>query len=195
MRKSLGLRRPVQRAALAVAGCLALLPLTAPSSAARPVTARAAQAVASTFSPLGRERRDQVFDPVYLVQANSGRGATFEVYSGWDYALLTNEPGNGTPLVFTRDDQGNFTITSTSSNWGGYRTWCMHGTDIRLEKSDCSTRWEFVPAEGDLFYIKVVGKNWRIYTTFMEGKKRWLAADNNVFNVQEEFVKFRVVHP
>ncbi|WP_331742886.1 hypothetical protein [Kitasatospora sp. NBC_01300] len=41
---------------------------------------------------------------------------TFEVYDNWDYALLTNAPGNGTAVVLTLDHEGNYSIASTSAN-------------------------------------------------------------------------------
>ncbi|MFF3002300.1 hypothetical protein ACFVTF_05755 [Kitasatospora sp. NPDC057940] len=86
--------------ATAAVGCLVLLSLTAPVSSAQ--------------APAGR-KRDVVYDPVHLVQDDSGRGVTFEVYDNWDYALLTNAPGNGTVVVFILDHEGNYSIASTSA--------------------------------------------------------------------------------
>ncbi|MET9398756.1 hypothetical protein [Kitasatospora sp. NPDC002965] len=197
MWKSLLLHRSLRRTAVAAAGCLALLAGTAPASAAQDTATRAAghRFPASAAHP-APSKRETVFDPVYLVQANSGRGATFEVYAGWDYALLTNQPGNGTALVFTlHADDLTYSIESTSANWGEYRTWCLYGADIRLEKSSCRTRWQVEDLGGDEFYLKVAGTKKRIKTSKLQDRKRWLAAEEEIFIVNEEFVRFKLVHP
>ncbi|MFE6871540.1 hypothetical protein ACFVFS_33945 [Kitasatospora sp. NPDC057692] len=196
VRKSLLLNRSVRRMAAAAAGCLALLPVAVPASTAQAATNRAGHRLPADFAHPVAATRETVYDPVYLVQANSGRGATFEVYAGWDYALLTNQPGNGTALVFTlHADDLTYSIASTSANWGEYRTWCLYGADIRLEKSSCRTRWVIQDLGGEQFHLKVAETKKTVKTSKLPDAKRWLAAEEEIFTVNEEFVRFRLVHP
>ncbi|MER5354608.1 hypothetical protein ABT093_30290 [Kitasatospora sp. NPDC002551] len=196
MWKSLPLRRSLRRTAVAAAGCLALLAGATPASTAQAATDGAGHRLPANLAHPAPSKRETVYDPVYLVQADSGRGATFEVYAGWDYALLTNQPGNGTAVVFTlHADDLTYSIESTSGNWGEYRTWCLYGADIRLEKSSCRTRWQVEDLGGDEFYLKLAGTKKKIETSKLADRKRWLSAEEEIFVVNEEFVRFKLVHP
>lgn len=174
-------------------GCLALLALTTPVATAQ-AGARHRTAVPAPLARLLKAKRSAWYAPFYLVQADSGRGATFEAYDNWDYVLLTNQPGNGTRIEVSLDGNGDFTFEFTSSTWAGYRTWCLSGNDIRLDESSCRTRWDIEDAGEGLYYVKVVGTKRYVKTTTVPDRERWLLAAGELREPGEEFVKFRVVN-
>ncbi|MEV7188765.1 hypothetical protein [Kitasatospora sp. NPDC093102] len=182
-------RQSVRRMLAAGVSCLALVALSAPVSAAQSAVDRSTSAVSSATTRL----QDEPVVPgvrYYLIQTHSNRGTTFEVYNNWDYVLLTNDAGNaGTAQVFEKDGN-NYTITSTSSNWGGYNTWCLAGNDIRLDKAaDCRIRWSIVPTRNG-FYLKVAGTDLTV-NNYKKGKG-WLSAYERISDFSE-FTEFKAV--
>ncbi|WP_331742883.1 hypothetical protein [Kitasatospora sp. NBC_01300] len=49
-------------------------------------------------------------------------------------------------------------------------------------------------AGGDLFYLKQAGTDRRVYASTLPGK-RWLSVGQGIFNVNQVYVKFRLVRP
>ncbi|MFK0292014.1 hypothetical protein ACIQU6_16280 [Streptomyces sp. NPDC090442] len=198
MKKS-QLSRPRCALALAAAGCAAVTVLSIPGATAQPVATHhaRAQSAASTLA-------DPVVDgkPYYLVETVSNRGITFEQHGRWDYALLTNQAGSrGTPLVFHKQDDGTYTITSTSSNWGGYTTWCTSFEGVYLAKpGGCevrgSDRFTLTPhSQGYMITRKTLGgaKEYATYPSPNRGGKGWLSMEPSVFPNFREYAYFKAI--
>ncbi|MFH8405948.1 hypothetical protein ACH4FX_14395 [Streptomyces sp. NPDC018019] len=174
------LSRPTRTVAVAGAGCLALMMTLA---------APAASAAAPAADPVVSGK------PYYLVDTKVNRGVTFEAYANWDYVLLTNSPGKGTPVVFNKKDDGSYTIKSTSSNWGGYNTWCVSGDGVYLSKpGECSSgidSFDFVRSSQGGGSYTLRGHGTENYATYSVGGKGWLQMFNTVLPNFREFGYFK----
>ncbi|CAL9297889.1 hypothetical protein [Streptomyces sp. SudanB182_2057] len=177
-------RRPVRALSVAAAGCGALLALCLPASASPAPSTAAARTVAADPVESGK--------PYYTVDTRTDRGLTFEPYMNWDYVLLTNSPGRGTPLVFDKQSDGTYTIRSTSSNWGGYTTWCAVGDGVKLDKpSSCATHFT-LKARGDgSYYIGQPVSGGANYATYPVGGKGWIKMFASVLPNFREFGQFK----
>ncbi|MEU5541775.1 hypothetical protein AB0G85_05225 [Streptomyces sioyaensis] len=179
-------RRPIRKGLLAAAACAALMAISAPAATAQPA------AVDHVKPTAGAKAADPVVTgvPYYLVNQEN-RGVSFEAYLNWDYALLSNSPGdNGTSVVFEKKDDG-YVIKSTSSHWSGYNTLCAVGNGIKLDQeSSCASRWNFVPSNGG-YLLQLAGT--QNYLTHPVGGKGWLVPYASVLPNFREFTIFKPV--
>ncbi|MET9399890.1 hypothetical protein [Kitasatospora sp. NPDC002965] len=165
--------RSARQACAAAIAAVALVGLTAPAGHSVP-----------------QDEAIETGQSYYLIASNHGnRGVTFEVDTNNDWVLLTNdENGNGTAVVFETKGAG-YTIRSTSSNWGGYDTWCSVDKGIRLTRSSgCATEWKVVPGEAG---FKLEDSSRRTVAHRTDGKA-WLGAATEIYR-DRAYTDFKVV--
>lgn len=94
----------------------------------------------------------------YLVPAaQPTRGVTYEMSSRWDWAILSGKGGSaqkpsGTPVKFSLESNGRYSIQMQSSHYHDYRHFCQGLTGIYLEQEDGRSTWNIEKTEGGFLF-------------------------------------------
>lgn len=126
----------------------------------------------------------------YLVDAHTGKGLTYEVYSNYDYILEAQD--KGTSVKFEPvEGTSEFRIRMNGYHWDNYFYLTRSGSNwIYLDKKENASKWFINGEYTHIWQSKILGSHW---TYFDKGSKKWLGTSEHYESINCPTKRFKII--